>query len=49
MTSLLSPPNNNSTSANISQNSTRMKCYLHHEQNHFLDYFDDQVPDDAVI
>ena len=26
-----------------------MKCYFHHEQNCFLDYFDDLVPDDAVI
>ena len=22
-----------------------MKCYFHHEQNHFLDYFKDPVPD----
>ena len=34
---------------NFSQNSARTKCYLHHEQNCFLEYFDDPVPDDAVI
>ena len=49
MSCLLSPPNNNSTSMNISQNSARMKCFFCHEQNCFLDYFDNPVPDDAVI
>ena len=34
---------------NISQNSTKMKCYFHCKQNCFRDYFDDQVPDGAVI
>ena len=34
---------------NIIQNSARMKCYFHHKQNHFLDYFINPVPDDAVI
>ena len=31
MTSLLSHPNKNSTSMNISHNSLRMKCYFHNE------------------
>ena len=26
-----------------------MKCYFHHRQNHFLNYLNDPVPDDAVI
>ena len=34
---------------NVNQNSARMKCYFHYEQNHFLDYFEDPGPDDAVI
>ena len=33
MTSLLSPPTNNSTSTNLSQNLARMKYYFHHKQN----------------
>ena len=40
---------NNSPSMNLGQNSFRMKCYYHHKQNYFLDYFDDHFPDDAVI
>ena len=31
------------------QHSTRMRCYFHSKQNCFLDYFDDSVPDGAVI
>ena len=34
---------------NLSQNSARMKCYFHCKQYHFLDYFDDPIPDDSVI
>ena len=34
---------------NICQNSARMKGYFYHEQNHFIDYSDDLVPDDSVI
>ena len=49
MVSLFSPPNNNSTSTNLSQNSARMKCYFHGEQNCFLNYFDDPILDDAGI
>ena len=26
-----------------------MGCYFHHLQNCFIDYFDDLVPDEAVI
>ena len=26
-----------------------MKCYCHHEQNYFFDYFDDPVLDNAII
>ena len=44
-TGILLPINNNSDSAI----SARMKWYFHHEQNCFLDYFDDPVPDDTVI
>ena len=47
--SLLSPPTNNSASENLRQNSARMKCYYHHKQHCFLDYFDYSIPDDAVI
>ena len=47
--SLFSPLNNNSSSANLSQNSCRMKCYYHKKQKCFIDYFDDPIPDDAVI
>ena len=47
--SLHSPPKDNSTNTNLSQNSTRMNWYFHHEQNHFSDYFDDPVLDGAVI
>ena len=47
--SLSSLPKNNSTCMNLSQNSTRKKCYFHHKQNHFLDHFEDPVPDGAVI
>ena len=36
-------------SMNLGQNSARMKCCFHLEQNHFLDYFDDSAPDGAVI
>ena len=43
------PHENNSTGTNLSQNSTRMKCYFHHKQNCFLDYFKDPVLDGAVI
>ena len=49
MMGLHSPPNNNSTSMNISQNSVIIKCYFHHEQNCILDYFNDPVLDGAVI
>ena len=48
-TSLLSPTNNNPNSANISQHSARMKYYFHKKHNHFLDYFDEIVPNDAII
>ena len=48
-TSLLSPPHNNPNSINFSQNVAKMKCYIHHEHNCFLDYFNDPVPDGAVI
>ena len=34
---------------NLSQKAARMKCYFHHEQNHFLDNFKDPVPDGAVV
>ena len=47
--SLLSPSANNLARTNIFLNSVRMKCYFHHEQNCFLDYFDDPILDDAVI
>ena len=33
----------------INLNSARVKCDFHHKQNHFFDYFDYPVPDDAVI
>ena len=26
-----------------------MKCHYHHKQKFFLDYFDNPIPDDAVI
>ena len=45
----LSVVKNNSNSTNIRQNSARMKCYFHCEQNYILGYFDDQVLDGAVI
>ena len=48
-TSLPSPTNNSQNGTNISQNSVRMNCDFHHEQNCFLDYFGDPVPDDVVI
>ena len=48
-TCLPSLTNNNPNGMNISQNSARMKCYLHHKQSHFSDYFDDSVLDDSVI
>ena len=48
-TSVLSCTNNDPNSINISQNSARMKCYFHYKQNCLLYYFDDPVPDDAVI
>ena len=47
--SLLSPPTKNSAHANLNLNSVRIKCYFHCEHNCFLDYFDDLIPDDAVI
>ena len=31
------------------QYSTRMRCYFHHQLNHFIDYFNDPVPYGAVI
>ena len=34
---------------NLSQNSARMQRYVHHEHNHFLDFFDNPIPDDAII
>ena len=46
MASLLSSTKKYLNSMNISQNTARMKCYFHHEQNCFCD---DPVPDDAVI
>ena len=46
---ILLPPNNELPSTKFNQISARMKCYFHHEQNCFLDYFDDPLPDDAVI
>ena len=47
--SLPSPSKNNSTYMDLSQNSAIMKCYFHHEQKCFLDYFEDPVPDGTVI
>ena len=47
--SLLSPPTNNSARVNPSQRSARMKCFFHCKQNHFFDYFDNPILDDAVI
>ena len=47
--SLLWPPKNNSTCMNLSQNSAWTTCYLHHEQNHFLDYFEQAVLDGVII
>ena len=47
--SLLSLPANNSASKNLSQNSAKMKCYYHHKHHQFLDYFNNPIPDDAVI
>ena len=35
--------------SDASQNSTIMQCYFYHLWKCFLDYFNDQVPDDAVI
>ena len=49
MLSLLSPPTDNSASENLSQSSAKMKCYYHHRHHCFLDYFNDPIPDDAVI
>ena len=37
------------TLSDASQNSTKMQCYFHHLQNHFIDYVDDPVLDGAVI
>ena len=31
------------------QHSTRRRCYFHHQQKHFLDYFDDPDLDGTVI
>ena len=47
--SLPSPPKNSSTCMNLSQKSPRMKCYFHHEQNCYLDYFKDPLPDSSVF
>ena len=45
--SLLSPPTDNSNSQNVNQ--SHMKCYYKHTCCHFLNYFKDPIPDDAVI
>ena len=37
------------TLSDAGQHSTRMMHYFHHQQNCFLDYFNDPVPGDAVI
>ena len=48
--SLLSPPANNSASATLSQNETRIKCHFHQKQNLLrLFYFDGPILGDADI
>ena len=37
------------TPSDVGQHYTRMKHHFHNEQKCFLDYFDDSVPDGAVI
>ena len=37
------------TLSDSNQYYTRMRPYFHCQHNHFIDYFDDPIPDDAVI
>ena len=37
------------TLSDIGQHSTRMRCHFHNQQNCFFDYFNDPVPDGALI
>ena len=49
---LHSPPRDSSeliTLSDAGQNCTRMWCYFHHPWNHFIDYFDNPVPDGVVM
>ena len=45
--SLLSPPTDNTNSKHFNQ--SHMKCYYDCTQSCFLHYFNDLIPDDAVI
>ena len=47
--SLFSPSTDNLAMENLSQGSIKMKCYYLHTHCCFLDYFNDSIPDDAVI
>ena len=46
---LLSPLINNSAHKNLSQSSAKKKCYYCHKHYSFLEYFNNLIPDDAVI
>ena len=37
------------TLSDAGHHSTRMRCYFHYQCNHFIDCFDNPVPQDAVI
>ena len=37
------------TLSDAGKHSTRIRCYFHHQCNHLTDYFNDLVPDGAVI
>ena len=45
--SLLSPPIDDSNNQKLKK--SYMKCSYDHTHDHFLDYFNDPIPDDAVI
>ena len=45
--SLLSLPTDNSNSQHLNKN--HIKCSYNHTHHHFLDYFNDHIPDDSVI